>query len=60
MGKFFLLVTVMIAPVMIEQAQTLDAVEYWWCSQCGLAYPTSQKCCLNKDCPLFKKPKQTR
>ena len=35
----------------------VEAAEYWWCKSCGLAYPASQKVCLNKDCVLFRKPK---
>lgn len=33
----------------------LASAEHWWCKGCGLAYPASQKVCLNKDCPLYRK-----
>jgi len=38
-------------------SQTANSAEYWWCRSCGLAYPLSQKFCLNKDCSLYRKPK---
>lgn len=36
-------------------SERADSADMWWCSSCGLAYPASQKVCLNKDCPLFRK-----
>lgn len=48
----------MIAPLFAgSMTEIVDSVEHWWCSACGLAYPTTQKVCLNKDCPMFKKPR---
>ncbi len=36
-------------------SKLVQEAEMWWCSECGLSYPASQKVCLNKDCPLFRK-----
>jgi len=47
----FFFVPVIATPAM----QIFDSAEMWWCSSCGLAYPASQKVCLNKDCSLFRK-----
>lgn len=46
------------APIAISsQINAISSAEMWWCSGCGLAYPSTQKFCLNKDCPLYRKAK---
>jgi hypothetical protein len=59
MKKIFLALTVVLAPITLcPLALSLtEAADMWWCPKCGLCYPASQKVCLNKDCPLFRKHK---
>jgi|GEM_PF-7008020 len=58
MRNFFLLLSIVLAPIFASSLEAMShSVEMWWCSSCGLAYPASQKFCLNKDCPLFRKAK---
>ncbi len=54
----FLLIAFVSTPVFAGPAQPrVNSAEMWWCSACGLAYPASQKFCLNKDCPKFRQRK---
>lgn len=55
MKTFLLALAVCISPFITSPDNPpAEAIEYWWCNGCGLMYPVSQKCCLNKDCPLFR------
>ncbi|MBS0629994.1 MAG: hypothetical protein JSS30_07230 [Verrucomicrobia bacterium] len=51
--KLLILVAFLFSPVVAYEH--VPSADMWWCSGCGLAYPASQKVCLNKDCPLFRK-----
>ena len=58
MRGVFLFLSFILVPIFASpMAPYSDSAEMWWCASCGLAYPASHKFCLNKDCPLFRKPR---
>lgn len=58
MTKALFLLFVFLVPISaIPFSKITNSEEMWWCQSCGLAYPVSQKWCLNKDCSLFKQKK---
>jgi len=49
------LLAILISPLALHSLPIPQTyAEHWWCKGCGLAYPTSTKTCLNKDCPYHK------
>ncbi|NGX37943.1 MAG: hypothetical protein K1000chlam2_01111 [Chlamydiae bacterium] len=46
-----------VTPLMTAPIPHFNSAEMWWCKSCDLAYPASQKTCLNKNCPMFRKPR---
>lgn len=56
MNRLLTIFAFLFSPVLtFSSSEFIDSAEMWWCASCSLAYPASQKTCLNKDCPLFRK-----